>query len=95
MCQNILIMASVKQLKKNIHHVLGDIIEECYFWELANSDTDTKKSQAIIDEAAEIFDDLLDRINIKNIESKKQHFKTINNELETKAKMLLDKVNKL
>tara|TARA_R110000850_G_scaffold241496_1_gene366087 strand:+ start:6594 stop:6860 length:267 start_codon:yes stop_codon:yes gene_type:complete len=88
-------MASVKNLKKDINYVLGDIIEAVYVWELTNSDKDTKKSQAIIEEAIVVFDDLVEKTNQKDVENKKQHFKAINAELETKASKLIEKVNKL
>ena len=40
-------MANVRNLKKDINYVLGDIIEAVYFWEYENTDKDTKKSEAI------------------------------------------------
>lgn len=88
-------MASIKNLKKDINHTLGDIIEECYVWELLNPKEDAAKSEAIIDEAITTFDTLLDKVNEKNVESKKAHFKAISVELETKAKALIGKVNAL
>lgn len=88
-------MASIRILKKDINYVLGDIIEECYTWELLNPKADTKKSEAIIDEAIAAFDELIDKINLKNIENKKDHYRKIEAELEKKANALIDKVNKL
>lgn len=88
-------MASIRNLKKDINHTLGDLIEECYVWELLNPQAETTNSQAIIDEAAELYDELLDRTNAKNIENKKAHFKAIDKELEEKAKAIADKINKL
>ena len=88
-------MASVKNLKKDINYTLGDIIEECYVWELLNPKEDTSRSEAIIDEAINTFDALLDKIHSKNIENKKQHYRSISKELESKAKELIGKVNKL
>ena len=88
-------MASIKNLKKDINYVLGDIIEECYTWELLNPNADTKKSEAIIDEAIDAFDALIEKINSKNVENKKSHFKLVQNELEETAKKLVEKVNKL
>ncbi len=88
-------MASVKNLKKDINYVLGDIIEAVYVWELTNSDKETKKSEAIIDEAIAVFDELVEKVNQKDVENKKKHFKAINNELEEKASKLIEKVNKL
>lgn len=88
-------MASIKNLKKDINHTLGDLIEECYVWELVNPEADTTNSQAIIDEAVGAFDELLDKVNAKNVENKKKHFKAINVELEEKAKALVTKINSL
>ncbi|QMU64869.1 MAG: hypothetical protein GKR88_11590 [Flavobacteriaceae bacterium] len=88
-------MASVKHLKKNINHVLGDIIEECYMWELMNPKESTKKSEAIIDEAIAVFDELIAELHIKNIENKKAHYKSVSLTLEKKAKDLVAKVNAL
>ncbi|WP_299526710.1 hypothetical protein [uncultured Lutibacter sp.] len=88
-------MASIKNLKKDINYVLGDIIEECYTWELLNPKTDSKATDAIIDEAILAFDSLVEKINIKNVENKKAHFKNITLELEEIANSLLEKINKL
>ena len=88
-------MANVRNLKKDINYVLGDIIEAAYVLENVNTDKDTKKSEAIIDEAIETFDFLIAKVNTKNVENKKAHFKSITNELEEKGRALIDKINKL
>lgn len=88
-------MASVKNLKKDINFVLGDVIEECYTWELLNPEADTKKSTAIVDETIVAFDALIMKLNAKDVESKKSHFKSVQKDLETVAGKLLTKVNKL
>jgi hypothetical protein len=88
-------MANVRDLKKDINFVLGDIIEAVYVWEYTNTDKDTKKSEAIIDEAIETFDTLIVKVNDKKVENKKAHFKAINKELEDKGRALIDKINKL
>jgi len=88
-------MANVRDLKKDINYVLGDIIEAVYIWEYANTDKGTQKSEAIIDEAIEIFDDLIAKVNNKSVEDKKAHFKAINKELEEKGRALIEKINKL
>ena len=88
-------MASIKNLKKDINYVLGDIIQECYNWELENPKADTKNSEAIIDEAIETFDALIAKVHAKDVANRKTHFKSISAELESKAVGLLDKVNQL
>ena len=82
-------MASIKNLKKDINYVLGDIIDES----LVSSNGDAKKTEAVIDEAIDIFDDLITKVNAKDVENKKAHFKAIEAELEVRANKLLDKVN--
>ena len=88
-------MANKRDLKKDINYLLGDIIEAVYVWELSNSEKDTKKSEAIIDEAIDVFDDLIEKVNDRSVENKKAHFKSINQELEKKGRALIDKINKL
>jgi len=88
-------MASIKNLKKDINYILGDIIEECYTWEILNPKADKKSTEAIIDEAIASFDVLIDKINDKGVENKKGHFKAITLELEKTANSLIEKVNKL
>jgi len=87
-------MANVRDLKKDINYVLGDIIEEVYIWEFENTDKDTKKSEAIIDEAISTFDALIEKVNAKT-ENPKTHFKSIKQELEDKGNELLEKIKKL
>ncbi len=88
-------MANIRNLKKDINYVLGDIIEAVYIWELTNPEKDTKISEAIIDEAIDVFDELITKVNLKNIDNSKQHFNTINKELEDRGRKLIDKINAL
>ena len=88
-------MANVRNLKKDINYVLGDIIEAVYIWEYANADKDTKKSEAIIDEAISAFDELIEKVNAKNVDNQKAQCKGIAKDLEAKGKALIEKVNAL
>lgn len=88
-------MANIRNLKKDINYVLGDIIEAVYIWEYSNTSKDTKKSEAIIDDAINTFDELIAKINANGVENKKAHFKSIQNELEEKGRALVDRINKL
>ncbi len=88
-------MASIKNLKKDIHNILGDLIEACYVWEFTTANADASKAQAIIDEAIASFDDLMDKIHVKDVESKKKHFGAIRAELLTSANALIEKINAL
>ena len=86
-------MASIKNLKKDINYVLGDVIE--YALDVAALKSEPKKGDAIIDEAIETFDNLVAKVNAPSVENKKAHFKAINIELEEKAKGLVEKINSL
>ena len=88
-------MGNIRDLKKDINYVLGDIIEAVYVWEYSNTDKDTKKSEAIIDEAIETFDELIAKVNDKKVENRSAHLNGVRNELETKGRALIEKVNNL
>ncbi len=88
-------MANVRTLKKDINYVLGDIIEAVYLWEMSTTGKPTDTSNALIDEAIAAFDKLIGKVNAKDVENKKTHFKQIHNELEEVATKLVDKINKL
>ena len=68
-------MANIRDLKKDINYVLGDIIEAVYIWELTHPSKDDKKAESIIDEAISTFDELILKVNDKKVGNKKQHFK--------------------
>jgi hypothetical protein len=86
-------MASVKNLKKDINFVLGDIIEAVYIYEMTTSGKPTEQTNSLIDEAIATFDNLIVKVNAKKVENKKAHFKQINVELEQAANQLVDKIN--
>jgi len=88
-------MPSVKNLKKDINFVLGDIIEAVYIHELTTTGKPTEQTNAIIDEALTSFDALVSKVNAKKVEDKKAHFKQINVELEQVANQLVEKINAL
>lgn len=89
-------MASVKNLKKDINFVLGDIIEAVFIWEAtAAKGKPTPESDALVEEAIVKFDNLIKKVNQKGVENKKKHFKEVQKELEEAAGQLVAKVNAL
>ncbi|KAF2325990.1 MAG: hypothetical protein REI96_16820 [Flavobacterium nitrogenifigens] len=88
-------MANVKNLKKDINFVLGDIIEAVYLFEMSTTGSPTPETNALVDEAIAAFDTLITKVNAKNVENKKAHFKQINVELEQAANQLIEKINAL
>ena len=88
-------MANVRNLKKDINYVLGDIIEAVYLFEMSTTGKPTDASNAVIDEAISTFDNLITKVNSKKVADKKAHFKQINTELEQVANQLVEKINAL
>lgn len=88
-------MANIKNLKKDINYVLGDIIEAVYLYEMTTTGKPSSETNGIIDEAIAKFDQLISKVNEKNVENKKAHFKQINVELEEAANQLVSKINDL
>ncbi|MDP2161857.1 MAG: hypothetical protein Q8K02_15345 [Flavobacterium sp.] len=88
-------MASIKNLKKDINFVLGDIIEAVYMHEMTTSGKPTEKTNALIDEAIVTFDTLITKVNDRSIENRKAHLKQVQKDLETAAIELVEKVNAL
>ena len=86
-------MANIKNLKKDINYVLGDVIE--YALDVSILKNEPKKGDEIVDEAIATFDGLISKVNAKDVENKKAHFKAINQALETEAKAVGEKVKSL
>lgn len=88
-------MANIRELKKDINYVLGDIIEAVYIVEAANDKQGSKEGSVIIDGAITTFDELISKVNKKDVDNRKEHLKNVRKELEEKARALVDKLNKL
>ena len=66
----------------------------CTFWEITNPDKGTKESENHR-WGHRSFDDLIHKLNDHSVENKKAHFKAINQNLETRGRKLIDKINAL
>ena len=88
-------MPSIRDLKKDINFVLGDIIEAVYIWEAGSGNKESEEGTVIIDKAIDVFDELMNKVHQKDVEDRKDHFRNIRNELEEKATELVDQLNSL
>ena len=88
-------MASVKNLKKDLNNVIGEIIQNINLWELENSNKDFKKSEKLVDKCFDVFDDLIKKIHYNDIKNKKNHYKNVSLELTKKASDLVKSFNEL
>ena len=92
-------MASKKELKKNIHDAISNIVEEAYSYQLFNPGKKEKEVDALIDKAVEVLEDLLEKINsAKSLAPGKDtsaHYNKIKEEFEKNKDALYKEVNKL
>lgn len=88
-------MASIRDLKKDINFVLGDIIEEVYVWEAATGNHGSEEGSILIDKTIAVFDGLMSQIHQKEVENQKAHFAGIRKELADKAEELVADINQL
>ncbi len=84
-------MPSIKLLKKEINNDIGDLIEEIYLWELSNPNGDLTKSEKLIEEAIQTFDDLMGKINAVSGDDLKVKFRVFNQERKKVMDTLLKK----
>lgn len=88
-------MANIRTLKRDLNYVMGDIIEAVYVYQIANPESDPAKTEAIVDEAISSFDEFVVKINDRKVENRAEHLKSVNQEIEERAKKLVEKLNKL
>ena len=88
-------MASIRDIKKDINNVLGEIIEMAMDWEKENPSAEKKATASIIDEAISAFDAFNAKIHQKDVANKKAHFRAIQDELTEKGNALIAKINAL
>ena len=84
-------MSSIKLLKKEINNDIGDLIEEIYLWELSNPNGDLGKSEKLVEEAVQAFNNLIVMINAVKGHNKKEKFKEIEKERKKVMELLLKK----
>lgn len=84
-------MASIRNLKKDINYVLGDIIDAVYF----TGKMQTEGGKALVTEILNDFDTLIDKVADKTVENRGAHLKQVRRDFEQKAEALIEKLNAL
>ncbi len=89
-------MSSIKDLKKEINYVFGEVIDEANYKQLVNPEVDEDKVEAIIDEAVTAYEDFYEKINAgRKAENKKAYFKELTQGIEKAVNDLIEKINEL
>jgi len=87
---------SIKDLKKEINYIFGEIIDEVNYKQLNNPEIEDETVEAIIDEAVASYEDFYDKIHEgRKAGDKKAYFKKLNAEIEESLTKLTDKINAL
>ena len=84
-------MGSIRNLKKDINYVLGDIIDAVYF----TGKMHTEEGKALVTEILNDFDTLIDKVADKTVENRGAHLKQVRRDFEQKAGALIEKLNAL
>ena len=84
-------MASIRNLKKDINYVLGDIIDAVYF----TGKMQTEEGKALVTEILNDFDTLIDKVADTTVENRGAHLKQVRRDFEQKAVALIEKLNAL
>jgi hypothetical protein len=84
-------MASKRYIKRNVNNLVFDVVEECFTMQLFNPEL-TEKADAIIDQAANFQDRMLEKINAAKT---KADFRPIQEEIEKGAIEFIQQLNGL
>lgn len=74
-------MASLRMIKKDIDFLASEIISDCWVYMYINPEEKTDQVVAIINDAVILRNELIDRVNSRQIENAKKHYKAINQDL--------------
>ncbi|MFK8267315.1 hypothetical protein [Capnocytophaga cynodegmi] len=86
-------MASIRNLKKEINYVFGDIIDSVFHWEYTSGNTG--KGSELIQEILVTYDDLIEKIYHRDVDKRGAHLKQVRKDFEQKAGTFIGKLNKL
>lgn len=92
-------MASVRELKKDIDYLVFEVVSDCLVYANLHIDDNTQKVSEIIEDAVELRNDLIAKVNQPegkgDTKAVKLHFKNIRKELFTGVDKLFDSLSSL
>ena len=74
-------MASLRTIKKDIDFLVSEVISDCWVFMYINPEENTDEAVSIINDAVVLRNELFERVNSKEIESPKKHYKAISQDL--------------
>lgn len=88
-------MASKKQLKKDLNNRFGEIIDGALINQEADSKDSSSKTEKLVDDIIEEFDNLVEQINKKDAEDRAKHLKSVKASINKKADEFIERLNNL
>lgn len=86
-------MASIKNLKKEINYVLGDVLDAAELNFEMLEDVTLEQLDTLSDTIFATYDELISKINDKKVENRAAHLKAIRKEFNDKAHEFVNQIN--
>ena len=85
---------NLREIKKDIEYVLGAFVEDCSIFATVNPNASEEEIVALMDEAATLYNELKDKVNVKVEGAGKAYFQGIRQELLQGTDALYEKLAK-
>lgn len=86
-------MASIKNLKKEINYVLGDVLDAAEVSFEFLEDVTLDQLDTLSESIFKTYDDLITKINDKKVENRAAHLKAVRKEFNDKAHEFVNQIN--
>jgi hypothetical protein len=88
-------MASLRTIKKDIDFLVSEVISDCWVFMYINPEEKTDEAVSIINDAVVLRNELFERVNVKDVENPKKHFKAISQDLLRGVDALFIRISEL
>ena len=86
---------NLRDIKKDIEYVLGAFIDDCGMFAAVNAKVSDEELSTLLEEAADLYNELKDKANAKVEGNKKAYFTALRKEVLDKTDGLYEKLSEL
>ena len=86
---------NLRDIKKDIKYVIGAFVDDCSLFRVVNRAADDEALADLLQEAVDLYNDLLDKANSKVEGAKSVYFNSIRKELLEKTNALYEKLSEM
>ena len=86
---------NLRDIKKDIKYVIGAFVDDCSLFSVVNRGADDEALADLLQEAVDLYNDLLDKANSKVEGAKSVYFNSIRKELLEKTNALYEKLSEM